>query len=79
MGKKFQLYFSNFWSPKPWIRIDPDPYPVLLEKLGPDPYPDPDSINPGPQHLVLLAFFVFVVNIRQFALLNSNARSLVCY
>jgi hypothetical protein len=27
-----------------------DPYPDSLEMLDPDPYPDPDSINPDPQH-----------------------------
>jgi hypothetical protein len=39
------IFFYNFWSSKPWIRIVPDPY--LLEMLDPNPYPD--SLNPDPQ------------------------------
>jgi hypothetical protein len=49
--KNFQQYFFNFCSSKPWIRIR---FLICisdsLKMLDPDPYPDPDSMNPDPQH-----------------------------
>ncbi len=30
--------------------LDQDPYPESLEMLDSDPNPDPDSMNPDPQH-----------------------------
>ncbi len=30
--------------------INPYPDPASLEMLDPDPYPEPDSMNPDPQH-----------------------------
>ncbi len=46
--KKFNCTFLNL-SSKPWIRI-PYPDPDSLEMLDPDPYLDPDSMNPDSQH-----------------------------
>jgi hypothetical protein len=54
MRKKFQLYFFLFLV----IRtLDQDPYLVSLEKLNPDPYLDPGSVNPDP--LVSISFHIF--------------------
>ncbi len=49
-SKNFQLYFFVFsvWSSNPESGLDPDP--DSLKMLDPDPYPDPESMNPDPQH-----------------------------
>ncbi len=51
--KKFHLYcFLKFIVIK-----TPDPDRDSLEMLGPDPYPDPDSMNPDPQHCLKARYF----------------------
>jgi hypothetical protein len=40
-GQWIRLRIRNFWSSKPWIRIDIQP--KMLDK-------DPDQMNTGPKH-----------------------------
>jgi hypothetical protein len=41
------MYFFLFVHQNPVSGLNPDP--DALELLDPDPYPDPDSVNPVPQ------------------------------
>jgi hypothetical protein len=40
------FFCFSLWSSKPWIRIG---FENSLEMLDPDPYSDPNSLNPDPQ------------------------------
>jgi len=42
----FQFFVIKTLHPYPYPELDPD----TLDTLDPDPYSDPDSMNPDPEH-----------------------------